>query len=128
MVKPKSVLEAAYNDSQGVTADFNRNVLRVINRELEGTFALEAFEHVAFYDGKRRQVEMHLRASRALSTRIGRLDLDLCFEQGETIRTEISRKFTREAYERRIRQAGFEVQEWFGDAKNYFCLVDLVRV
>ena len=57
MVKPKSVLEAAYNDSQGVTAEFNRNVLRVVNRELDGDISPEAFEHVAFYDSEREQVE-----------------------------------------------------------------------
>ncbi len=100
----------------------------MINRELDANFAPETFEHVAFYDSERKQVEMHLRARRVVSTRIDGLDLDLHFEEGESIRTEISRKFTREGYERRIRQAGFRVREWHGDAKNYFCLVDLVRV
>ncbi len=88
MVKPKSVLEAAYNDSQGVTAEFNRNVLRVINRELEADFAPETFEHVAFYDSERKQVEMHLRARRTVSARINGLDLDLRFEEGERASAE----------------------------------------
>jgi L-histidine N-alpha-methyltransferase len=128
MVKPKAVLEAAYNDSQGVTAEFNRNVLRVVNRELDGDFAPESFEHLAFYDSERQQVEMHLRAPRPLSARIEKLDLELFFERGETVRTEICRKFTREGYERRIEHGGLRVREWHSDAKNYFCLVDLVRV
>jgi L-histidine N-alpha-methyltransferase len=128
MVKPKAVVEAAYNDSHGVTAEFNRNVLRVVNRELDADFAPESFEHVAFYDSEREQVEMHLRAPRPLSARIEKLDLELLLERGETIQTEICRKFTREAYERRIEHAGFRVREWHSDAKNYFCLVDLVRV
>jgi L-histidine N-alpha-methyltransferase len=128
MVKPKTVLEAAYNDSQGVTAEFNRNVIQVINRELDADFEPECFEHLAFYDSERAQVEMHLRAPRDLDARIDKLDLDLTLKEGETIRTEISRKFTREGYERRIERAGFRVRDWHSDARNYFCLLDLVRV
>ena len=128
MVKPKAVLEAAYNDSQGVTAEFNRNVLRVINRELDADFEPESFEHLAFYDSEREQVEMHLRAPRALSARVEKLDLELILDQGETIRTEISRKFTRESYETRVEEAGFRVRQWHSDTRNYFSLVDLVRV
>jgi len=71
---------------------------------------------------------MHPRASRVVSARIDKLDLELLLEKGETIRTEISRKFTRQGYERRIEQAGFRVRQWYSDARNYFCLVDLVRV
>jgi L-histidine N-alpha-methyltransferase len=128
MVKSKQVLVAAYNDSQGVTAAFNRNVLRVINRELEADFEPEDFEHLAFYDTEHEQVKMHLKASRAVTVRIAKLDLDLFLEQGVTIRTEICRKFTRDSYRRRIEQAGFRVQQWHSDPRNYFCLVDLVRV
>jgi L-histidine N-alpha-methyltransferase len=95
---------------------------------LDGDFAPESFEHLAFYDSERQQVEMHLRAPRPLSARIEKLDLELFFERGETVRTEICRKFTREGYERRIEHGGLRVREWHSDAKNYFCLVDLVRV
>ena len=125
MVKPETVLEAAYNDSRGVTAEFNRNILRVINRELDADFEPERFEHLAFYHSDREQVEMHLRAPRPLSARIEKLDLELTMDQGETIHTEISRKFTRESYERRMEQAGFRVRDWHSDVRNYFSLVDL---
>jgi L-histidine N-alpha-methyltransferase len=128
MVKPREVLEAAYNDSRGVTADFNRNVLHVINRELDADFEPESFEHLAFYDDERERVEMHLRAPRPVSARVDKIDLELSLDRGETIRTEICRKFTRGGYEDRIEKAGFRVREWYSDARDYFSLVDLVRV
>jgi L-histidine N-alpha-methyltransferase len=128
MVKSRSVLEAAYNDSQGVTAEFNRNVLHVVNRELDGDFEPRSFEHIAFYDKQREQVEMHLRASRAVSVCIEKIDLALRLECGESIRTEICRKFTREGYRRRIERSGFRVRQWHSDPRDYFCVVDLVRV
>jgi len=128
MVKPVSVLEAAYNDSQGITADFNRNVLRVINRELAADFNPQLFEHRAFYDTERERVEMHLKAKADFSVRIAALGLAVKFSAGESIRTEICRKFERESFTRRIEAAGFEVRAWHGDALGYFSLVDLVRV
>ena len=97
LVKDRSVLEAAYNDSRGVTAEFNRNVLRVVNDGLGANFAPEAFEHVAFFDEANSWIEMRLRANGAQSVRIEGADLELTFEDGEEIRTEISAKFTRDA-------------------------------
>jgi L-histidine N-alpha-methyltransferase len=128
MVKSERVLEAAYNDSQGVTAEFNRNMLSVVNRELDADFEPASFEHLAFYDEEHERVEMHLRATRPVATRIDRRDMELLLEQGETIRTEICRKFTREDYGRRMERAGFRIRQWHSDARDYFALVDLVRI
>ncbi len=96
LVKDRAVLEAAYNDSAGVTAEFNRNVLRVINAGLDADFDPDAFEHVAFFDEANSWIEMRLRANGAQQVRIDGADLEVTFADGEEIRTEISAKFTRE--------------------------------
>lgn len=94
LVKEPAVIEAAYNDAAGVTAEFNRNVLTVINRELDADFPVKRFEHVAFYDGRQEWIEMRLRALEPCRVHIRRLGLKLGLERGEEIRTEISAKFT----------------------------------
>ena len=94
LVKDRAMLEAAYNDSEGVTADFNRNVLRVINEGLCADFVPEAFEHVAFFDEANSWIEMRLRANGAQTVRIDGANLEVRFADGEEIRTEISAKFT----------------------------------
>src|SRR5271156_3243319 len=94
LVKDPLVLEAAYDDAQGVTAEFNRNVLTVLNRELQADFDPEDFDHVALFDREQEWIEMRLRARREVST-VGRgLDLAVHFDAGEELRTEISAKFT----------------------------------
>jgi L-histidine N-alpha-methyltransferase len=127
LVKPVEVLNAAYNDRQGITAEFNRNVLRVLNRELQANFRLDRFEHVAFYREELAQIEMHLRATQAHQVRVGALDLTVSFAAGETIRTEISRKFDRASGNALLRGAGFEPEKWFVSPDGYFALV-LARV
>ena len=103
LVKAPAVLEAAYNDSAGVTAAFNRNMLAVVNRELDADFDLDAFEHVAFYDREQEWIEMRLRALRSMDVRVGKLGLDVHFANREELRTEISAKFTRERLEADLR-------------------------
>jgi L-histidine N-alpha-methyltransferase len=122
LVKDRSVLEAAYNDSQGVTAEFNRNVLRVVNDGLGANFAPEAFEHVAFFDEANSWIEMRLRANGAQSVRIEGADLELTFEDGEEIRTEISAKFTQEAVNGELAFAGLELESFFTDHHGLFGL------
>ena len=95
------MLEAAYNDSEGVTAEFNRNVLRVVNEGLGADFDPDAFEHVAFFDEANSWIEMRLRANGAQTVRIDGANLDVRFADGEEIRTEISAKFTRDAVDAR---------------------------
>ena len=122
LIKPLAVLEAAYNDRAGITAEFNRNVLRVLNRELRADFDLNRFAHVAFFNTEAAQIEMHLRADDEHQVSIAGLDLTVGFTAGETIRTEISRKFTRDATEAMLAQAGFELNRWYVSPDNYFAL------
>jgi L-histidine N-alpha-methyltransferase len=113
LVKDPAVIEAAYNDSAGVTAEFNRNVLHMINRELGADFEPNEFEHVAFFDPENEWVEMRLRSRSDQTVSIGELDVELA--AGEDIRTEISTKFTPERIERELADAGFELVRVFSD-------------
>jgi L-histidine N-alpha-methyltransferase len=122
LVKDIDVLEAAYDDAQGVTAEFNRNVLRVLNRELDADFPTELFEHVAFFDPDRQWIEMRLRARRACHVRVDALDLEIDFARGEELRTEISAKFTPDRLEADYAASGLELAEWFTDESELFAL------
>jgi len=127
LVKAPAVIEAAYNDAQGVTAAFNRNVLHVINRELGADFDPGGFDHVAFFNREEEWIEMRLRAQRAHTVHIGALELDVEFAEGEDIRTEISAKFTRERLAADLASAGLELQTVYTDADERFA-VSLSRV
>jgi L-histidine N-alpha-methyltransferase len=120
LVKDVAVLEAAYNDSAGVTADFNRNVLRVINQELGADFEPDAFEHVAFFDPDACWIEMRLRSLRDQDVRVDGTVVH--FEAGEEIRTEISSKFTREQLTEEFDSAGLEIEAFFTDPDGHFAL------
>jgi len=122
LVKDRAVLEAAYNDSAGLTAEFNRNVLRVINAGLEADFDPDAFEHVAFFNEADSWIEMRLRANGAQVVRIDGADLEVTFADGEEIRTEISAKFTRDAVQRELHEAGLRLDEFFTDGAGLFGL------
>ncbi|HEX3279231.1 MAG TPA: L-histidine N(alpha)-methyltransferase [Thermoleophilaceae bacterium] len=122
LIKDRSVLEAAYNDSAGVTAEFNRNVLRVINAGLDANFDVDAFEHVALFDEANSWIEMRLRAKGAQRVRIVGADLEVTFADGEELRTEISAKFTREAVERELAAADLRLDEFFTDGSKLFGL------
>ncbi len=122
LVKDRAVLEAAYNDSQGVTAEFNRNVLYVINRELGADFVPEDFEHVARFDAGHEWIEMRLRSTRDCVVTIAGLDLSVTFEAGEEMRTEISAKFTRRRVQDDLAAAGLVLDSWLTDAEGMFAL------
>ncbi len=122
LVKEADLLNAAYNDTQGVTAEFNMNVLRVINRELGGEFDLDRFSHYAFYNPFDARIEMHLVSAADQNVTIERLGLEVDFYRGETIRTEISRKFTRDSLEALLAGAAMEVVEWHTDPDRRFAL------
>lgn len=126
MVKAPHLLDAAYNDSLGVTAAFNKNILNVVNRHLHADFRPGQFDHLAFYDEEKEQVEMHLRAREPLTATIADLDLAVDIRAGETIHTEISRKFTPESAGDLCARAGLEVSRRFTDEKGWFSLVELV--
>ncbi|HUB36389.1 MAG TPA: L-histidine N(alpha)-methyltransferase [Solirubrobacteraceae bacterium] len=122
LVKDPAVLEAAYDDSQGVTAEFNRNVLRVLNRELGANFDPEDFEHVARFDAEHEWIEMRLRARREHTTQVSALDLPVRFRAGEEMRTEISAKFTPERLEGDLAAAGLQLVSWLTDPEGLFAL------
>jgi L-histidine N-alpha-methyltransferase len=122
LVKDPAVIEAAYDDAEGVTAEFNRNVLRVVNRELDADFDLDAFEHVAFFDPDHEWIEMRLRARRRQTVRVDALGLTVRFVRGEELRTEISAKFTAERLEGDLRAAGLELSGWFSDPDDLFAV------
>ena len=120
LVKDPAVLLAAYDDAAGVTAEFNRNLLRVLNRELGAAIPLDAFEHVAVYDAGLERIEMHLRALRKLTVRFPTMDLRVEFAEGEELRTEISSKFTRPGVERELAAAGLQLESWHQDSASRF--------
>ena len=122
LVKDPQVLEAAYDDSQGVTAEFNRNVLRVLNRELRADFDPEDFDHVALFDRDNEWIEMRLRARREHTTLVKDLDLSVHFDAGEELRTEISAKFTPERLGGDLDAAGLELVRWLTDPEEQFAL------
>jgi L-histidine Nalpha-methyltransferase len=125
MLKDAGILERAYNDSRGVTAEFNRNILNVINRELNADFETRYFDHVAFFDKEKERVEMHLRSTCATSAFIGKLRMTVELEEGETIHTEICKKFSRESAEAMAQAAGLKIERWFSDPEEWFSLIEL---
>ena len=122
LVKDPGILVPAYDDAAGVTADFNRNVLAVLNRELGADFDLDNFEHVAIWDAENEWVEMRLRAVSDADVSIPDLDLDLVLQTGEEIRTEISAKFRRGGVDAELAKAGFDLDSWWTDQEGRFAL------
>jgi L-histidine Nalpha-methyltransferase len=122
LVKDPDTLVRAYDDAQGVTAEFNRNVLRVLNRELSADFDLDAFAHVALWDPDNEWIEMRLRATRPMHVRIPPLGLDLDFAEGEELHTEISAKFRKEGIAAELADAGFTMKHWWTDSAARFGL------
>ncbi|MFB9237755.1 L-histidine N(alpha)-methyltransferase [Plantactinospora siamensis] len=120
LVKDPAVLVPAYDDAAGVTAEFNRNVLRVLNRELGADFDPDGFDHVACWDADREWIEMRLRARRPM--RVTVLDLTVDFAQGEDLRTEISAKFRRSGIEAELRAAGFAARRYWTDEGDRFAV------
>jgi L-histidine Nalpha-methyltransferase len=122
LVKAATRLVAAYDDARGVTAEFNKNLLHVMNRELGADFDVEAFDHVALFDHTREWIEMRLRSQHAQTVRVPALDLDVSFAAGEEMRTEVSAKFRREGVVAELRAAGLELVEWWTDPAGDFAL------
>jgi len=127
LVKEPHVIEAAYNDSAGVTAQFNLNLLHVVNRELGADFDVDGFEHVAFFDREREWIEMRLRATEPQHVRVAALDLEVDFAAREELRTEISAKFTPERLRGDLEAAGLELVEMLTDPDELFA-VSLARI
>ncbi len=122
LVKDVARLEAAYDDSAGVTAEFNRNVLHVINRELDADFVPDEFAHVALWNAEAEWIEMLLRPDARQHVTVRSLDLSVDFAAGEEMRTEISAKFRLPGVEQELADAGLELREWWTDPDGDFAL------
>jgi L-histidine N-alpha-methyltransferase len=122
LVKDADRLVAAYDDSAGVTAAFNRNLLTVLNRELGADFDLRGFAHVARWDAENRWIEMRLRAIREQTVKVTSLDLTVEFAENEEMRTEISAKFDRAGVERELAATGWRLARWWTDPDGDFAL------
>lgn len=122
LVKDPARLVAAYDDAAGVTAEFNRNILQVLNRELGGDLVAHRFAHVARWNRDQQWIEMHLRAEGSQRARLRAIDLDLSFEDGELVHTEISAKFTSARVEKELTAAGLEIDRLMTDAAGDFAL------
>ena len=122
LLKDKGILESAYNDSHGVTAKFNLNMLTRINRELNGEFDPDFFNHKAFLNEEEHRIEMHLESTAGQSVRIGQIRRTFSFAKGETIHTENSHKFSQEDIEEMVDQSGFALQRQWYDQQRWFSL------
>lgn len=121
--KPRNILEAAYNDSQGVTAAFNLNMLAHLNWRFQGNFQLELFSHQAIYNEADSQIEMYLHCQKSHVVRLELLDLTVSFDEGESILTEISRKFNLEGMQSQLESVGLETIKVWLDPKRWFALI-----
>ena len=124
LVKSPARLVAAYNDPTGVTREFNLNVLRVLNRELDADFDLSAFEHVARWNAEAEWMEIYLRSNRRQTVRLAALELEVAFDAGELMRTEISAKFHLASLADELEEAGLATQRcWTDDAGDFAVLL-----
>jgi L-histidine N-alpha-methyltransferase len=118
-----AVVVPAYDDAAGVTAEFNLNVLHMLNRELGADFDVSAFEHVALWNDEGAHIEMRLRARRAMTVRLPVLDMTAEFVEGEDILTEVSGKFRRDGLTSELASCGFDDSSWWTDPDDRFALV-----
>jgi len=122
-IKDEDVLNAAYNDREGVTAAFNLNLLNVLNREVEADFNSAKFRHHAFFNKDESRIEMHLIATEQQTVNLQALEEQIQFDEGDSILTEISRKFTHASLSDMLQEAGFALDKHFSPDDNYFSLV-----
>ena len=121
--KPKSTLEAAYNDSQGVTAAFNLNMLTHLNNKFEGNFEINNFKHHAIYNEDKEQIEMYLLSEKEQEIIIKELELTIKLQKGEKILTEISRKFDVDKTKHRLESKKLKTLKVFTDKNQWFALI-----
>jgi L-histidine Nalpha-methyltransferase len=123
LVKSPARLVAAYDDASGVTREFNLNVLRVLNRELDGDFDVSSFEHLARWNAEEEWMEMFVRSLRRQTVRLDALELEVVFDAGELMRTEISAKFRPWRLAVELESAGLAVQRWWTDDAGDFAVL-----
>ncbi|HLN35279.1 MAG TPA: L-histidine N(alpha)-methyltransferase [Nitrososphaeraceae archaeon] len=126
LVKKKEVLEAAYNDGNGITAQFNLNILRRINNELDGEFDLESFKHFAYFNEKKSRIEMHLVSKIKQNVKIGKINKSFNFLKNESIHTENSYKYKIQDIKKFAKKSNMKVEKNFLDDNNWFSLSLLV--
>ena len=126
MAKPRKIVEAAYNDSQGITSEFNKNALNVINGALGADFDPSYFEHLAFFNEEHSRIEMHLKANRDFSVKLKSIGIEVEFKDGETIHTENSTKYTTASIERMASQVGLAIENWYSDHDGWFSIVKMI--
>ena len=122
LVTDPAVMVHAYDDAAGVTAEFNRNVLHVLNRELGADFDVASFDHVAVWDATHEWIEMRLRACRAMTVRLPAVDMTVYYADGEEMCTEVSGKFRRDGLSKELDAAGFDLAHWWTDPAERFAL------
>lgn len=122
LVKDIALIEAAYNDSAGVSAKFNLNILSVLNHQLEADFVLDKFHHVAFFNRAQEWMEMWVESKQSQVVTIAALDEEIKFGETERVHTEISAKLRREGIEGELERAGFRPVRWFTDDRGYFAI------
>ncbi len=123
LITDPAIMIPAYDDAAGVTAEFNRNVLHVLNRELGADFDVTAFDHIALWDATQEWIEMRLRARRAMTVHVPAIGMRVQFAEGEQMRTEVSAKFRRAGLRAELLAAGFTDQLWWTDPDDRFALV-----
>ncbi len=128
LIKEVELIKAAYNDSAGISAAFNLNMLNVLNTRLGGNIDVDAFTHIARFNPQTEQMEMFLRSARPQRARLEAIDLDVEFARGEQIHTEISAKFRKQGIEAELRDASLEPRRWWTDKDQYFALSLSVRI
>lgn len=123
LVKNKQILEKSYNDSKGITAQFNLNLLTRINKEFGGNFDLKNFEHVSFFNEQQKRIEMHIRSKMDQEIWLSQTDVMIKFRKNEMILTEYSYKYTVDQIYSLAKKSGFKVKEIWKDKNEYFSLV-----
>jgi L-histidine N-alpha-methyltransferase len=123
LVKDSDTLNAAYNDAAGVTAEFNRNILRAVNEGLQADFSPDQFLHLAFYNSEASRIEMHLAAQETQTVHLNELGLSMEIQKGETIWTESSYKFTETSVAAFLKDAGLRMEHWYVQDDSLFGMV-----
>jgi L-histidine N-alpha-methyltransferase len=127
LVKPKSVLHAAYNNSEGITKAFNLNILNVVNRIIESDFDLHDFDHHSFFNHEKLRIEMHLHAKRNCVVSSPFFKQSIRFKKEDSIRTENSHKFTSELIQQLAENTNLQIKNFYTDKKEWFALVEFAR-
>lgn len=122
LIKDPEIIEAAYNDSRGITAKFNKNILNVVNSYLDGNFQTKDFSHYAYFNRDKNQIEMHLTANKNVSVYLKKIDLNVHIRKGESILTEISRKFSRQSVKIMLEESNFRLNHWLANGNGCFAL------